>query len=85
MVVDVDAGMGTRICPRGAAYQMYGAIADGTVTPGSWEEDLYVDAYGGRFTVRLGRFRPVPRNLTARGVPLSVEPPAGTGWIVLPR
>lgn len=58
---------------------------DGVLEASRWEESVYVDARGGRFTAVLGRGRPLPAGALPASSPLDAASPAGVAYRVVPR
>lgn len=58
---------------------------EGSLDGTRWEEALYVDAEGGRFSALLGRSNPLPSGAVAPGVPLDAAAPPGVAYRVVPR
>lgn len=58
---------------------------DGVLDAARWEESVYVDARGGRFTAVLGRGRALPAGALPASSPLDAAAPAGVAYRVVPR
>lgn len=58
---------------------------DGVLDSARWEESVYVDARGGRFSAILGRGRPLPAGALPASSPLDAAAPAGVAYRVVPR
>ena len=70
---------------EGVFLVRFSVAEQGSLDGRRWEESLYVDARGGRFSAVLGRFAPLPADALAPGFPVDAAAPPGVSYRVVPR